>query len=159
MDSGRCLPWKALRLIYVFAALLSRLPVPLQSVKRVAGKASQANITRENTRAVMGACSVSRRIVLHRAKGGHWTQQEDVASGEDTADDPTKNACCVERSSISSNCAPGQEGGSEVAPLSLSPMQEFCFEFERALSGFFWLESSVRRELIEAARGVACTKL
>ena len=107
----------------------------------------------------MSACSVSRRVSLRRAKGGHWTQQGDVASGEDTADDPTKTACSVEGSSINSNCAPGQEGSRKVASSSLPPMQEFCVEFEKALSGFFWLESSVRRELIEAARGVACTKL
>ena len=133
-------------------------------MKRVAGKAAEANLTRENIRTVMGACSVSRRACLRRAKVGHWTQLGNAASGEDMTDHKKLIDRCVEDSSssgfsINSSCASGKEGGGKAAPFNFSPMQEFYFEFERALSGFCWLGSSGRRELAEAARGRACTKL
>lgn len=140
----------------------------------MADKAAEASLTRENLRTVMGACSVSRKEYLRRAKGGHSTEQGNGASDGDMADHQEKRADrCAEGSSSSSNCALGEEGGGKVVPLSFppieegggkamplsfSPMQEFSLEFERALNGFSWLGSSVRRELVEAARGVACTK-
>ena len=135
----------------------SSLPVcpPLQSVKRVADKAADASLTGRNLRAVMAACAVSKKTSLCRAKGGHWTQPGDSASSEDTTDRKEKTDHYIEDSSSSINCSScvhGEDEGGKMKPVCLSPMQEFCLEFKKALSGFSWLDTSVRRELVEAAR-------
>lgn len=113
----------------------------------MADKAKSASLSREALRAVMTACSASRKTTMRRARAsqeaGHDRRKN--TSGEGPLQSDRDEGMWDNNPSSANSC-------SDVAAFIPAALDVFACEVEVALSGIDGLERSVEG-LVEAARG------
>ena len=118
-------------------------------MRRVADKASEASLTRQAFRAVMGAAAAARKTSLRSAREMEEDQRETPNSHSKAETDRIRNG------RPKGSCDQDPTGGNCVrrpAPSARSPFEVFVDEFARGVEFLEGLGASTGATFVEAAR-------